>query len=111
VVDDLHQARIRIKEEKNRASLLGGFLGKDSMMEILDAIHQVIPKWLQVRITDLNADEKWVLLSGETDSFDVVDKIKASLSACPLFREVKIESAKMSTIAGVVEFKVKAKRR
>lgn len=111
IVDELHQARMRIKEEKNRAGLLGGFLGQDSMLAILEAIHQAIPQQLQVRLTDLNADEKWVLISGETKAFDVVDKIKASLSASPLFREVKIESAKMSNIAGVVEFKFKAQRR
>jgi len=111
VVDELQQARVRIREEKNRASLLGGFLGQDSMMDILEAVHQAIPKQLQVRITDLNADEKWVLLSGETNAFDVVDKVKASLSAFPLFQDVKIESAKMSKIAGVVEFKFKAQRK
>ncbi len=111
IVAELPQARMRIKEEKNRVSLLGGPRGQGSMLDILEAIHFAISKQLKVRITDLNVDKKWVFLAGETDSFDVVDKIKTSLSASPLFREVKIESAKMSNIAGVVEFKFKAQRK
>ncbi|MBW2147378.1 MAG: type IV pilus assembly protein PilM [Deltaproteobacteria bacterium] len=111
IVAELPQSRTRIKEEKNRVSLLGGSRQEGSMLDILEAIHFAIPKQLQVRITDLNVDEKLVFIAGETESFDVVDKIKTSLLASPLIREVKIESAKMSSTTGVVEFKFKAQRK
>lgn len=110
VVSEVQQAKSRLEELKGRAKVLEIYENRRSVLDILLDMRRSIPEKAKVRITDLDLDQSAAFISGEADSFETVDKIKANLGSLPCFSDIRIVSAKMSNVAGTVEFKFKLTR-
>jgi len=84
--------------------------GDNSILSLLGDISKRISESLTVRITRLVIDSEAVRISGITDNFNTVDKIKSDLETSTLFKEVTISSAKLDRTGDNVEFEIKLER-
>jgi len=84
--------------------------GDNSILSLLKDISKRINESLTVRITRLVIDSEAVRISGITDNFNTVDKIKSDLETSTLFKEVTISSAKLDRTGDNVEFEIKLER-
>lgn len=84
--------------------------GKDNVLDLLKVISNQIPDALDVRMTRMVIDTEAVRLSGTTDTFNTVDKIKNDLESSDGFKTVSISSAKLDRTGDKVEFEIKLER-
>ncbi|HYB22078.1 MAG TPA: pilus assembly protein PilM [Thermodesulfobacteriota bacterium] len=110
VFNEIQQMKARVREEKDRLDSLGGSSGTGSPLEIIRDLSLVMdPAW-KVRFTELAIDPETIEVSGETNSFDAVNQLKAKLDGSPLYREVQLKTARASGLENVIEFKLQMKR-
>ena len=83
---------------------------KWSILELLKELSQKIPQSVDVRITRMVVDSERVRLSGGTDTFNTVDKIKNELESSPHFSTAKITSAKLNRTGEKVDFEITLER-
>ena len=83
---------------------------ESSVLHLLKDISQRIPESLAVRITNLVIDSEAVRISGITDTFNTVDKIKNDLVSLTYFTAATISSAKLDRTGDKVEFEIKLDR-
>jgi Tfp pilus assembly protein PilN len=94
-------------EELKREPLLSSEAGMEGM-SLLDLMREItlrIPEDVQVDIRDLTINKGRVAITGETDSFESVDKIKAGLQKFTGFKQVALTHAKVGVKGDKVEFK------
>jgi len=106
IVNEVQQMRSKIQEVK-KGSLLFSEAGEEGMT-VLDLMREVtlrIPDDVQVDIKDLVIDKGRVAITGETDSFESVDKIRAGLQQFTGFKRVGLTHAKVGAKGEKVEFK------
>ncbi|RLC28094.1 MAG: hypothetical protein DRH37_09980 [Deltaproteobacteria bacterium] len=84
--------------------------GNRGVLDLLKDISERIPKSLTVRITRMVIDMEAVRISGTTDTFNTVDKIKSGLASLPCFSTAVINSAKLDRSGKRVEFEIKLDR-
>ncbi len=106
IVNEVQQMRTKIEELK-REPLLSSEVGVDgvSVLDLMREITLRIPGDVGVDIRDLDINEGRVAITGETDSFESVDKIKAGLQKFTGFKRVALTQAKVGTKGDKVEFK------
>lgn len=98
IVDPLMQMKINVREaEKKYQSVTGSRNAaggsRAPAIEILYAISASMPEGVQVEITRLFLSNDRVVISGSTNEFNNVDRIKTGLERSRRFQEVKITSA------------------
>jgi len=106
IVNEIHQMRTKI-EELRSDPLLFSEAGTEGM-SVLDLMREItlrMPEGVRVDIRDLAINEGRVAITGETDSFESVDKIKAGLQKFTGFKRVALTHAKVGTKGVKVEFK------
>jgi general secretion pathway protein L len=106
IVNEVQQMRAKIEELK-REPLLSSEAGMEGM-SLLDLMREItlrIPEDVQVDIRDLTINKGRVAITGETDSFESVDKIKAGLQKFTGFKQVALTHAKVGGKGDKVEFK------
>jgi general secretion pathway protein L len=106
IVNEVQQMRAKIEELKSEP-LLSSEAGGEGM-SVLDLMREVtlrIPEDMRVDIRDLAINEGRVAITGETDSFESVDKIKAGLQKFTGFKRVALTHAKVGVKGDKVEFK------
>jgi general secretion pathway protein L len=106
IVKEVQQMRTKV-EELRRDPLLFSEAGVEGMF-VLDLMREVtlrIPEDVRVDIRDLAINKGRVAITGETDSFEAVDKIKAGLQKFAGFKRVALTHAKVGTKGDKVEFK------
>ncbi len=84
--------------------------GNDTVLELLKDISKRIPESLDIRVTRMVVDLKAVRISGNTDTFNTVDKIKNDLESSDCFSAATISSAKLDRTGNRVEFEIKLER-
>ncbi len=84
--------------------------GKNSVLDLLMVISDKIPEALDIHMTRMNIDTEAIRLSGTTDTFNTVDKIKNDLESSNCFKTVAISSAKLGRTGDKVEFEIKLER-
>ncbi len=65
---------------------------RPSVVQVLAALSQNLPKGIPLKVSRLSIDQERVQLKGETDSFKTVDTIRSLLAGSPLFTGVQIIS-------------------
>ena len=80
------------------------------MLDLLKDISQRIPESLAVRIVRMVIDLETVRISGSTDTFNTVDKIKNDLESSAFYNSATISSAKLDRTGEKVEFEIKLER-
>ena len=106
IVNEVQQMRAKIEELK-RDPLLSSEAGMEGMsvLELMREITLRIPEDVRVDMKDLAINEGRVAITGETDSFESVDKIKAGLQKFTGFKRVALTQAKIGVKGDKVEFK------
>jgi type II secretory pathway component PulL len=106
IVNEVQQMRSKIQEVK-RGSLVVTDTG-DEGMSVLDLMREItlrIPEGVSVDVKDLAINKGRVAITGETDSFESVDKIRAGLQQFARFKRVGLTHAKVGAKGDKVEFK------
>jgi type II secretory pathway component PulL len=106
IVNEVQQMRAKIDELK-REPLLSSEAGLEGM-SVLDLMREItlrMPEGVRVDMRDLDINKGRVAITGETDSFKSVDKIKAGLQKFTGFKRVALTHAKVGTKGDKVEFK------
>ena len=106
IVNEVQQMRSKIQEVK-KGSLFFSEAGEEGM-SVLDLMREItlrIPEDVTVDVKNLAIDRGRVAITGETDSFESVDKIRAGLQQFVGFKRVRLTHAKVGVKGDKVEFK------
>ncbi len=107
VVDPVRQMQVKINE-MDAGSASPELPGTQvRVIDILNALSRQIPASLDVNITRMVVGADNVVLSGDTDTFNTVDEVKAGLDAADIFNNVTISSADLEKAGERVRFKLK----
>ncbi len=93
-----------------KAASLSVNSGRDRVLDLIKDISQRIPDSLDVHLTRMVIDLESVRLSGNTDTFNTVDKIKNDLGSSKCFNSATISSAKLDRAGNKIEFEIKLER-
>lgn len=106
IVNEVQQMRVKVEELKREPLLFSeaGVAGM-SVLDLMREITLQIPEDVSVDIRDLAINKGRVAITGETNSFESVDKIKAGLQTFTGFERVALTHAKVGTKGDKVEFK------
>jgi general secretion pathway protein L len=111
IVDPVQQLRVKVAELK-RSSASGSATGPNkSILDLLKEISRRIPKSVDVIVNRMVVDPETVRISGKTDAFNEVDKIKNNLEPSTLFDGVTISSANLDRTGKGVQFEIKMERK
>jgi general secretion pathway protein L len=94
VVDEVQQARSAIAELKKKVALFGS--EGPTALGVLAELTARIPKEIRIEVSELVIETERVQMEAETESFESVDRIKASVAQSPLFTEVEVGDAKIT---------------
>jgi general secretion pathway protein L len=96
---------IAIQIMKEKISPEADQLPRVSAPEVLREIHERIPEKTNLRMKDLNISPKRIQLSGFTDSFESVEKIKSNLEKYNCFKEIQTGKTQKTVDGSEVEFR------
>ena len=107
IVDPVQQLKVKIKELKQSASLRPEAGTSKKALDLLKEISRRIPKSLNVHVSRMVIDTETVRISGKTDAFNEVDKIKNNLETSNQFSKVTISSANLDRTGKGVRFEIR----
>lgn len=103
IVDPVQQMRTALEEVKRMSA--GQEQGTSrTVLSILRDMSVLVPASVEFVITNFTYDGQTIRLQGETDNFNTVDAIRASLERGDAFESVTITSANMMRQGGRVTF-------
>jgi len=104
IVDEVQQARTALNELKKKAALFG--TNEWTPLQIMAELTKRMPPSVKIEVQDIAIEPGHLRLEAETDSFESVDKIKASLGQFEAFRDVTVSDAKVSADQSKVRFRM-----
>ena len=107
IVDPVQQLRVKVKELKQSTSLRPEAGTSKKVLNLLKEISRLVPKSLNVHVSRMVIDTETVRISGKTDAFNEVDKIKNNLESSPFFNGVTISSANLDRTGKGVRFEIR----
>jgi Tfp pilus assembly PilM family ATPase len=107
VVDPLQEMRIKLKSAQRRFAYPKETELGIRNIDILNDISKLIPANTDVELTRLVTGPEYVLISGNTDTFNSVNTIQNRLERGNLFEKVTITSANIDKSENRVRFKLK----
>lgn len=109
IIDPLHQMQVEIQKAQ-KSSLFQGETHRDiRAIDILYEISVLIPKEIDVEVTNFVFGFEDLMLTGNTDTFNSVNKMKSELEQADFFKEVVISSANLDKSENRVHFKLQIK--
>lgn len=97
IVDPYMQMKIQVRQalEKSGGSsnIENRFTADNKIMDLFFELSSRIPDIINVEISRLVFNDGRMVLSGNTDTYDSVDKMKTAIESSPLFTDVKITNA------------------
>ncbi len=105
IADPVRQMRMSLDEEKKKLGVLGSGA---SVLDIMKAVTDGIPKEVRVSFTEFNLEGERLKLQGEAFSFESIDRIKAELQKAPVFTEVIVQDTRMG-VENRVKFRMEIK--
>ncbi len=110
MVKPVSQMETRVSEATKMVEFFAGEDFKMSALDILKVIHKSIPPDMKVALTNLSIDPATLRISGQTDSYNTVDRIKSLLEKSGYFSSIKITNAKVNRSRKGVSFKMMIER-
>jgi type IV pilus assembly protein PilM len=104
IVDEVQQAKTAVAEMRKKASLFGS--GDWTSLELMAELTRRMPPTVKIEVQDLVIESGRLRLEAQTDSFESVDKVKASLEQFEAFRDVTVSDAKVSADQSKVRFRL-----
>jgi general secretion pathway protein L len=105
VADPLRQMRAGLDETAKKIGVLGT---GTSVLDIMKAVTDGIPKEVRVSFTEFNLEGERLKLQGEASSFETMDRIKAELLKTQVFSEVVVQDTRMG-VENKVKFRMELK--
>ncbi len=97
IVNPYMQMKIQVRqssEESGRSSNMENrFAAGNKITDLLFELSSRIPDTIDIEISRLVFNDGRMVLSGNTDTYDSVDKMKTAIESSPLFTDVKISNA------------------
>jgi Tfp pilus assembly protein PilN len=97
----------KIKELKKGDASTGQVPTTARTIDVLLEVSKLVPKNIDVLLTQMTVGGDAVTISGETGDFNSVDDIKGNVEKGALFKQVTIASANMDKSGKKVRFKLK----
>ena len=107
IVDVPLQLERQLRDLREQVQLFG--LGGHGAATVLQGLSSSIDRDIRVDFQELNYNKNEVRLSGNADSFEVVDHIAEKLRSNYLFSHVEIVGAKLATDNSRVDFELQLK--
>ncbi len=101
--DDIEVAMAIMKDKTGPASEL---LPKITAPEVLRVMHERIPETSKLRMKELSISPKRIQLSGFTESFESVEKIRSALQEYECFTEIQTGKTQKTVSGSEVEFRL-----
>jgi general secretion pathway protein L len=111
MVDPVQQLRVGVEELKRSVVIRPAGGPEDTVVELLREISTRIPPSVRVQIQRMLVDPETVRISGRTDAFNEVDRIKNDLGTSSRFGAVSITSANLERGGSKVQFEILIERR
>jgi len=109
IVDPLHQMQVGIQKAQ-KSSLFQGETHRDiRAIDIFYEISRLIPEEIDVEVTKFVFGFEDLMIVGNTDTFNSVNKIKSKLEQADFFKKVIIGSANIDKAENRVRFKLQIK--
>jgi general secretion pathway protein L len=109
IVDPYMQMKIQVRQalEKSGQSLdmETRFAGNTRIMDLFLGLSSRIPDTIDVEISRLVWNDGRMVFSGNTDTYDSVDKMKTAIESSPWFTDVKISNAAADKTDNRIRFK------
>ncbi|MCF8143768.1 MAG: pilus assembly protein PilM [Deltaproteobacteria bacterium] len=111
IVDPVQQLRVSVEQMK-RSSASGPAAGPvDTVLELLREISNRIPPSISVEVHRMVVDPETIRISGRTDAFNEVDRIKNDLATAKRFGPVNITSANLDHSGNKIQFEITIDRK
>ena len=107
IVDVPLQLESQLKELRTQVQLFG--LGGHGAATVLQGLSQSLDRTLRVDFQEFNYNKDEVRLSGNADSFEVVNQIAEKIRANHLFSQVEIVGARLAADNSQVDFELQLK--
>ena len=111
IVDPVQQLRVTIGGLKKSTVSRPAGNPNNKVLNLLQEISRRIPKSVNVQINRMVIDPETVRISGKTDAFNEVDKIKNDLEPSTVFGAVNISSANLDRTGKRVQFEINIERK
>lgn len=111
IVDPVQQLRVAVEEMKRASLSRPAGRPETGVLDLLREISARIPPAVHARMERLVVDPETVRLSGRTDAFNDVDRIKNELAEGKMFGSVAITSANLDRNGKQVQFEIAIERK
>lgn len=111
IIDPVQQLRVSVEEMKRSSKSGPPMIPRSTILDLLLEISRCIPRSVHVEVRRMVVDPETVRISGRTDAFNEVDKIKNNLAVAALFGPVNITSANLDRSGNKVQFEITIDRK
>ena len=109
IVDPYMQMKVQIRQALAKSGqsldMENRFAGNTRIMDLFLALSSQIPDTIDVEISRLVWNDGRMIFSGNTDTYDSVDKMKTAIESSPWFTDVKISNAAADKTDNRIRFK------
>jgi general secretion pathway protein L len=111
IIDPVQQLRVSVEEMKRSSVSRPAGSPENTILDLLQEISRRIPPSVRVQVHRMVVDPETVRISGRTDAFNEVDRIKNELATARLFGAVNITSANLDRTGNKVQFEITIERK
>jgi len=111
IIHPAQQLRISVEEMKRSSVSRPAGSPENTMLGLLREISGRIPPSIRVQVYRMVMDPETVRISGRTDAFNEVDRIKNELTTAKMFGAVNITSANLDRTGNKVQFEIAIERK
>ncbi len=109
IVDPYMQMKVQVRQALAKSGqsldMETRFAGNTRIMDLFLGLSSRIPDTIDVEISRLVWNDGRMVLSGNTDTYDSVDKMKTAIESSPWFTDVKIGNASADKTDNRIRFK------
>jgi general secretion pathway protein L len=109
IVDPYMQMKVQVRQSLAKSGqsldMETRFAGNTRVIDLFSGLSSRIPDTIDVEISRLVWNDGRMVLSGNTDTYDSVDKMKTAIEASPWFTDVKISNAAADKTDNRIRFK------
>ncbi|MBW1779158.1 MAG: pilus assembly protein PilM [Deltaproteobacteria bacterium] len=106
IIDPVQQLRVSVREIKRSSASSSTAGPNNTVLDLLQEISRRIPRSVNVGVRRMVVDPETVRISGRTDAFEEVDKIKNDLAGSTRLGTVNITSANLDRTGKKVQFEI-----
>lgn len=107
IVSEKQQLANALVELEEKSEFFGAALEeKDPFLDRLLGVSRAAPEDVRVDIDEMIYEQGKIILSGRTESFEKVERLKENISRLPWAVKVSVEKAEVSAAGGAITFRI-----